>query len=124
MHPIENILQTTMSEIKKMVDVDTIVGSAVVAADGTTIIPVSKVSFGFVSGGGEYGKNCENPPIICGAGSGVSIQPVAFLTVNESGVKVLSACSKNPIEKVLEQAPNIAAEIKKIFDKCGCGDKQ
>ena len=53
MHPIENILKTTMSELKEMVDVNTIVGAPFIAPDGATIIPISKLSFGFVSGGGE-----------------------------------------------------------------------
>ena len=54
MHPIENILQTTMSELKQMVDVNTIVGNPFVTPSGCTIIPISKVSLGFVTGGGEY----------------------------------------------------------------------
>ena len=56
MHPIENIMQTAMSEIKEMVDVNTIVGDPVISTDGATIIPITRVSFGFVAGGGEYGE--------------------------------------------------------------------
>ena len=56
MHPIENVLSITMSELNKMVDVNTIVGNPFVTPDGCTIIPISKVSFGFVTGGGEYGE--------------------------------------------------------------------
>ena len=55
MHPIENIMQTAMAKIKEIVDVNTIVGDPVVSADGATIIPITKVSFAFVAGGGEYG---------------------------------------------------------------------
>ena len=53
-HPIENIMTTTMENIKEMIDVNTIVGDAVGTSEGTVIIPVSRVSFGFVAGGGEY----------------------------------------------------------------------
>ena len=62
-HPIESIMTTTMESIRDMVDVNTVVGEAIVTADGATVIPVSKVSFGFVAGGGEYGmaKRCEPP---------------------------------------------------------------
>jgi sporulation protein YtfJ len=59
MHPIENIMQTAMSEIKEMVDVNTIVGDPVISTDGATIIPITRVSFGFVAGGGEYGENAK-----------------------------------------------------------------
>lgn len=54
MHPIENMMKTAMEQIKEMVDVNTIVGDAVFSQDGTIILPVSKVCFGFVAGGGEY----------------------------------------------------------------------
>lgn len=96
MHPIENIMQTAMSEIKEMVDVNTVVGDPVVSTDGSTIIPISKVSFGFVSGGGEYGDakdgNQENEskyPFSGGAGSGICITPVGFLVVSEGDVRLL-----------------------------------
>ena len=59
MHPIENIMQTTMEQIKKMVDVNTVVGTPIIADETTTVVPVSKVSLGFLAGGGEYsGKAC------------------------------------------------------------------
>ena len=61
MHPIEHVLNTTMSELGKMVDVNTIVGNPFVTPDGCTIIPISKVSFGFVTGGGEYGEGMKAP---------------------------------------------------------------
>ena len=53
-HPIENIMTTTMDSIRDMVDVNTVIGEPITTADGSTVIPVSKVSFGFVAGGGEY----------------------------------------------------------------------
>ncbi len=58
-HPIENIMKTTMDELKRMVDVNTIVGEPLVSGDGTMIMPVSRVSLGFVSGGGEYGEGAS-----------------------------------------------------------------
>ena len=59
-HPIENIMKTTMENIKEMIDVNTIVGDAVETADGSVIIPISRVSFGFVAGGGEYKEKTRN----------------------------------------------------------------
>ena len=61
MHPIENILNITMSELKQMAEVDTIIGKPFVTPDGQTIVPISKLSFGFVSGGGEYAASAKAP---------------------------------------------------------------
>lgn len=120
MHPIENIMQTTMSEIKEMIDVNTVVGEAVITPDGNTIVPISKVCFGFVSGGGEYGeaiqKN-ENPsyPFAGGSGAGVSISPVAFLVVGDNNIKLLTVNHRNTYEKIIEAVPNLISEIKDVF---------
>lgn len=126
MHPIENILQTTMSEIKQMVDVDTIVGQAVMTPNGNTIIPISKVSFGFVSGGGEYAPGSSETntetlelthyPFAGGGSAGISITPVAFLVTEGNTIKVLAASSKNAFDKLIDSAPQIMTEIKKMMD--------
>ncbi len=55
-HPIDNMMQTTLDSIRGMVDVNTVVGTPVLSGSGTTIIPISKVSFGFIAGGGEYSE--------------------------------------------------------------------
>jgi len=73
-HPIESLMGTSMESIREMVDVNTVVGDAVQTQDGSTIIPISKVSFGFVAGGGEYGPGSqEGKPFAGGAGAGVSV---------------------------------------------------
>lgn len=73
-HPIESLMGTSMESIREMVDVNTVVGDPVQTQDGSTIIPISKVSFGFVSGGGEYGvARSEDLPFAGGAGAGVSV---------------------------------------------------
>ena len=98
-HPIDNMMQTTMENIRGMVDVNTVVGSPVAGAKGTTIIPISKVSFGFVAGGGEYAledhKNrtltTDVLPFAGGTGAGVSVQPVGFLVVDKDTVKLVAA---------------------------------
>jgi sporulation protein YtfJ len=120
MHPIENIMQTTMSEIKEMIDVNTVVGEAVITPDGNTVIPISKVSFGFVSGGGEYGKaeqknDNASYPFAGGSGAGICISPVAFLVVGEDNVKMLCVNHRNPYEKIIEAVPSLIEEIKNIF---------
>jgi len=120
-HPIENIMSTTMENIRDMVDVDTVIGEAIVTADGSTIIPVSKVSFGFVAGGGEYEpqiKNAENTqrmPFAGGTGAGVTIQPMGFLVSNHESVRLLPAQPYAPADRIIELAPQIMCEIKKLL---------
>jgi sporulation protein YtfJ len=88
-------MKTTMNNLKEMVDVNTIVGDAVHAADGSVIIPVSKISFGFASGGSEFnmGKNNtqeEKLPFGGGSGAGVSVSPVGFIVVGNEQIKLLT----------------------------------
>ena len=87
-HPIGSLMNITMEKIKEMIDVNTIVGTPITSADGTLIIPVSKVSYGFASGGSDLPTKKENKDCFGGgSGAGVTIQPVAFLTVYQ-GTKV------------------------------------
>ena len=118
-HPIDSMMQTTMENIRGMVDVNTVVGSPVAGAKGTTIIPISKVSFGFVAGGGEYAvENHRNRtvttdalPFAGGTGAGVSVQPVGFLVVGEDNVKMLPAQTNGAMERVVELLPQLLEDI-------------
>lgn len=125
MHPIENILKTTMTELKEMVDVNTIVGYPFVAPDGCTIIPISKLSFGFVSGGGEYTeKKSETYPFAGGTATGISINPVAFMVGSKDELKLLTVSNRNALDKVIENVPKMINEIKEVFNaSCNCGGK-
>ena len=118
-HPIGELMQTAMSSIKDMVDVNTVIGDPVVATSGATIIPISKVSFGFVAGGGEYAieDNKQKPvptdvfPFAGGTGAGVSVQPVGFLVVTENQVKVLPAQTTGAMERMVELLPQLLEEL-------------
>ncbi len=124
MHPIENIMQTAMSEIKEMVDVNTVVGDPVISTDGSTIIPISKVSFGFVAGGGEYGEaknDLEDEskyPFTGGAGSGVCITPVGFLVVSDGEVQLMPVSGRTLMDQIVETVPQVITEIKDAFRRC------
>ena len=94
-HPIESLMGVSMEQIKDMVDVNTVIGDAVQTQDGSTIIPISRVSFGFVAGGGEYAVSGAQAgayglPFAGGAGAGVSIHPMGFLVCGRNGVRLLS----------------------------------
>lgn len=116
-HPIEGLMETAMRSIREMTDVDAVVGEAIIAQDGSTVLPVSRVSFGFVAGGGEYsGKDAkEGYPFAGGAGAGASIQPVGFLVCGERGVRVLPAQAKTSADRVIDLLPGVLEELKKLL---------
>ena len=124
-HPIDNMMQTTMESIRGMVDVNTVVGAPVMDQKGTTIIPISKVSFGFVAGGGEYavedGKQKPVPtdifPFAGGTGAGVSVQPVGFLVVGDGTVKMLPAQTNGAMERVVELLPQLLEDLGQSGEK-------
>ncbi len=111
-HPINNLMNTTMEKIKQMVDVNTIIGDPITTPDGTVIIPVSKVSYGFASGGSDLPTKKENKDCFGGgSGAGISIQPIAFLTVCGGDVKLL------PIEKYDGTADRVVGIVPDLVDK-------
>lgn len=135
-HPIQGLMTTAMESIKDMVDVNTIVGDAVQAPDGTIIIPISKVSFGFAAGGGEYNSGgkiiteCEDGkqkqietggsekhPFAGGSGAGVSINPVAFMVVGQGQIKLLPVNVNASVEKILDLIPELIEKANDSFKK-------
>lgn len=117
-HPIESLMGTSMESIREMVDVNTVVGDPVQTQDGSTVIPISRVSFGFVAGGGEYAGGLPSPqademPFAGGAGAGVSVQPVGFLVCSASGVRLLSATCASPVERLIESLPQALEGLKR-----------
>ena len=122
-HPIDNMMHTTMDSIRSMVDVNTVIGSPVLGSKGTTIIPVSKVSFGFIAGGGEYAMDDKQKahtvtndkfPFAGGTGAGVSVQPVGFLVVGDGTVKMLPAQATGAMERMVDLIPQLLDDIKQM----------
>jgi len=126
-HPIDTMMQTTMEHIRSMVDVNTVVGTPVNGTHNTTIIPISKVSFGFIAGGGEYAVedhrsravSTENFPFAGGTGAGVSVQPVGFLVVDGDAVKMLPAQTNGAMERVVELLPQLLEDLSQNGEKKG-----
>ena len=113
---ISAVMQTALENIKDMIDVNTVVGEAVIAGNSTTVIPVSKVSFGFVAGGGEYGKLPDpRQPFAGGSGAGVSLQPVGFLVIAPEGVHMLPAQNLLPWEHTIAMIPRLIGDLKALF---------
>ncbi len=118
-HPIENLMKNTMENLKDMIDVNTIVGDPVEAKDGTLIIPISKVSFGFASGGSDFdNKNTEGTsscyPFGGGSGAGVTVKPVAFLVSKQDSIRLLSLNQQNTYDKIVDSVPQIMDFIKNM----------
>lgn len=123
-HPIGQLMQNTLENIKDMVDVNTVIGEPIEAGNGSTIIPISKVSFGFVAGGGDYHLStaaADHTPFAGGSGAGVSVQPVGFLVVGEDGVKMLPAQHLTAWERAMNCAPQLVEDIRSLL---GCGQEK
>ena len=111
-HPINSLMDTTMEKIKEMVDGNTVIGDPITSPDGTIIIPVSKVSYGFASGGSDLPTKKENKDCFGGgSGAGVTIQPLAFLTVCKGQVTLM------PIEKYDGAADRVVGMVPELVDK-------
>lgn len=130
-HPIESLMMTTMSSIQNMVDVNTIIGEPIESKSGITIIPISRVCFGFAAGGSEfsgetlkeYNKKDKDEeieyklPFGGGAGAGISIHPVAFLVVEGNNVKLMSVDHESCIDKLLDYVPDLIQKMNDMFNK-------
>ncbi|HHY33607.1 MAG: sporulation protein YtfJ [Firmicutes bacterium] len=126
-HPIEALMKTTMDSIKEMVDVNTILGDPVETPDGTVILPVSRVTFGFAAGGSEFqpgagegaGGPQQNPangaaaglPFGGGAGAGITVQPVAFLVVGQGQIRALPVDGGAIIDRLIDVVPSLLGQM-------------
>lgn len=127
-HPIESLMKTAMENLKEMVDVNKIVGDTVETPDGSVIIPISRVTFGFAAGGTEFEheengnenihrqKNGELP-FGGGSGGGVSVQPVAFLVVGQGQVRLLPVDRHAMLDRLIDLAPQVVSQIQGMINQ-------
>ena len=117
-HPITGMMDTSMEKIRQMVDVNTIIGDPIACPDGTTIIPVSKVSFGFAAGGSDWPSKQPKELFGGGTGAGISIQPIAFLVVANGEVKILRMeATPSPVAGIVDAIPNAINTITDMIGK-------
>ena len=111
-HPVEGVMGVSMEKIREMVDVETIIGDPI-TAEGVTIIPVSKVSFGFASGGSDLPTQAAEK-FAGGSGAGVTVKPVAFIVIKSDGnVSLMELGAKgSPLDGVMEALPGVVEKIK------------
>ena len=119
-HPIQGLMNVTMDKIRQMADSNTIIGKPIKTDDGTTILPVSRISFGFASAGTDFdGKNAANKDLFGGgSGAGVNIQPVAFLVVKDGCVRTIQLSDgSNTIERALTMLPELVDKVSALLKK-------
>lgn len=117
---VNNLLGVTMEKIKQMVDVNTVIGDPVTTPDGTTVIPVSRVSYGFASGGSDLpSKSQPSSGLFAGgSGAGITISPIAFLTIHQGHVRVLQIEPYlSSVDRALEKVPDVVDKISSLFQK-------
>lgn len=121
-HPIEGLMGNTMDKIRQMVDVNTIIGDPITCPDGTVIIPVSKVTYGFAAGGSDFPTKAPSQKELFGGGSGagITISPVAFLAICNGEVKMLQVEPFNsPADRVIGMVPEVVEKVSSLFKKTG-----
>lgn len=120
-----------MNSIQEMIDVNTIIGEPIETSNGIVIIPISKVGFGFAAGGSEFkGETIDEYtkkekeeeiqyrlPFGGGSGAGVNITPVAFLIVQEEGVKLIPVSHSSALDKLLDYVPDLMDKIAHFINK-------
>lgn len=113
------ILGTTIDRIKDMVDSKTIIGEPIDAGEGIRVIPVSKVTYGFASGGSDFPSKASKELFGGGGGAGVTLTPVAFLVINNGNVtvKYLSEGPETSVERVVGALPELVDKLSDIVDK-------
>lgn len=129
-HPIEALMEIAMNNIQDMVDVNTIIGAPIDINENISIIPISKVSFGFVAGGSEFGEETIEEynkkdkdeeityknPFGGGSGAGVNITPVSFLVINNGNIKLMPVEYCSTIDKLVDYIPEIIEKTEKYME--------
>ena len=130
-HPIEGLMLTAMNSIKDMIDVNTIIGEPIQASNNIVVIPISKVTFGFATGGSEFKGETVNQykkqekdeqieyrlPFGGGSGAGVTLLPVAFLVIQGELVKLLPVDHSTSLDKLLDYVPDLFEKVNCMINK-------
>ena len=114
---LTSLMETSMGKIREMVDSNSIIGEPITTPDGVTLIPVSRLSFGFGCGGGDYGK--QGPKFGGASTAGVKVDPVAFLVVKEGVTRVLPVAipAVTTVDRVIEMVPEVMDRVENFIDK-------
>ena len=125
-HTIQGFMGVTMDKVREMVDANTVIGDPVRTDDGTVILPVSKITFGFASGGSDFeGKNAANKELFGGGGgAGVSVIPVAFLVIQNGNVRTIQLSGgNNTMDRALTMLPELVDRLSDLINSGKKDDK-
>ena len=115
---VEGLHNVSLDNLKGLVDSNSVIGSPICTPDGTTIIPVSKVSFGFASGGSDFPTSSPKDMFGGGSGGGVSISPIAFLVIRDKSVRLIQIADKNNIpERIANIVPDVIDTVSSLVMK-------
>ncbi|MBQ6143161.1 MAG: GerW family sporulation protein [Clostridia bacterium] len=117
---IEGMMNCSVDKMKEIINADTIIGNSITTPDGTVVIPVSKVTYGFASGGSDFASsNCKDKEMFGGGnGVGVSIIPVAFLVISGSGIKLMQIESfTGALDRIISMTPDMVDKISAMIKK-------
>lgn len=116
---LTELMESSMDKIREMVDSNTIVGQPITTADGVTLIPISRLSFGFGCGGGDYGKQAGANKFGGGSTAGVKVDPVAFLVVKDGVTRMLpvGTPAMSTADRVIEMVPQVMDRVENYIDK-------
>lgn len=117
-------MKAAMESLRDMVDVNTVIGDPVETQDGTVIVPVSRVTFGFAAGGSEFTPSAarepgQELPFGGGSGAGVSVQPVGFLVVARDQIRMLPVDGGQPVHRIIDMAPQLIDKLKAVLNGRG-----
>ncbi len=118
-HKINGFIGVSVEKIRSMVDTDTMIGNPISCGDGVTVIPVSKISVGFASGGSDLPTRTNKEYFAGGAGAGMSVKPVGFLVISNGEVKMVQLSEKggDGASSIMSQLPDVLEKIKEVFSK-------
>ena len=133
---LQEVVQSTLAQIRNMIDADTVIGKPIETAPGTTIIPVSKVAVGFATGGMDFNDKKGGTQGVpqnfgAGGGTGISVQPIGFICIDKDGdVDFINIGVKNPSDPIeqlsdlIDRSPEIIGKIKALFAKDKSKDEE
>ena len=115
---VPNMMEGMLHKIREMIDANTVMGTPVTTPDGTTIIPISKVSIGFGGGGSDFATNKGGNPFGGGAGGGVKVTPVAFIVVSEGNVRMrpVAQAANTTADRLVEMIPDTLDKVSAFID--------
>ena len=117
-HEITTVMNDAMNKIKELVDTNTVVGKPILTPDDTMLIPLSRVSFGFASGGTEYPMK-DKSGVGAGSGAGVKVEPIGFLVIQNGSVRLMNVTppASGTVDRIIDMAPQVMDRIDQVLDK-------